>query len=96
MKKVFSNLYSFSKSDAVKGFIVAVLGAVVGTVYPIIQNWIVSDNWNIPFDWHTVVKTAVGAASAYMMKQFLTNSNGDFLGEKRVINPPMKVDEKYK
>ncbi len=79
MKTFFSKFLTTNKRDWIKGLWTAVSGAVIGAVLPTIQNWVTSDNWNLMFDWHVVVKLAVGAGLGYILRKFVSNSDDKFL-----------------
>lgn len=83
MKELFSGYFSLNKRDFINGLVMAVLGAVGGIVVPILDNWINSDNWAMPFNWHTIVKASAGAAVIYIWKNLFSNKEGKFLGKKK-------------
>lgn len=64
MKK--SSLFNLNWQDLAKGFIVAVLGAIVAIIAPSIQAG------NFTFDWTTIWHTGVAAGVAYIGKNFFT------------------------
>lgn len=59
-----SKQFSLNVSDAVKGFVIAVLTPVLYLVQELIPGW------NIP----PIAKAAIAAAVAYIIKNFLTPS----------------------
>lgn len=67
MKK-FSELFSLSVQDWLKGLFVAVLGAVVS----VIQTSITAESFT--FDWQSIWKVALAAGLAYLSKQFFTGT----------------------
>lgn len=67
MKK-FSELFSLSVQDWLKGLLVAVLGAVVS----VIQTSITAESFT--FDWQSIWKVALAAGLAYLSKQFFTGT----------------------
>jgi putative flippase GtrA len=72
MKSTFLNL---NLKDLVKGFIVAIVTALLTGIYQVIQSGGV-------FDWITikpVVIASVGAGISYIIKNYLTNSNDEIL-----------------
>jgi len=73
MMNKLSEIYQLNSKDFVKGLITAVFGAVIGIVLPIMQ----SGEW--VFDWSLIGKSALTAAVAYLFKNLLTNSDGEFL-----------------
>ena len=83
MKKLFSKYAGFNQRDLVNGLVMAVIGAVTGAVLPTLQNWVTGSDWALKFDWHTIVKLSVGAAVTYLIKNFFSNSSGDFLGKEK-------------
>ena len=72
-----SKLFKLDWSDAGKGFIMAVLGAVFG----IIQGSI--DAGSFTFDFKKIWQAALTAAVAYIIKNLLTSSSGTFLGSNK-------------
>ena len=64
MKK--SSFLNLNWQDLAKGFIVAVLGAIVAIIAPSIQAG------NFTFDWTTIWHTGVAAGVAYIGKNFFT------------------------
>ena len=71
MKK--AGLFSIGTKDAIKGFILAVITAVVTVLYTSIQSG------GLTFDWKIIGATALTAALGYIIKNFLTNSSDQFL-----------------
>ena len=78
MKQLLSSFLTLNKLDFIKGLRIAVVGAVLGVVYPTIQNWIMGTDWALKFDWHAVVKAAIGATFTYLTTKLVTNSQGQF------------------
>ena len=70
-----SNLWTLNLKDAFKGFITAVVMSFVTTIYQFFQSMNVQWTWAF---WQPVVYTAIGAGLAYLIKNFLTNSNDQF------------------
>jgi len=68
-----SNFASLNWLDALKGFILAVITALVIGVYQALQAGTIAFTWVF---WQPVVLSAVGAGIAYLVKNFLTNSTG--------------------
>ena len=73
MMTKLSEIYKLNSKDFIKGLITAIFGAVIGIVLPIMQ----SGEWT--FDWQFIGKSAMTAAVAYLFKNLLTNSDGEFL-----------------
>lgn len=74
-----SGILTLTSLDFIKGLIIAVIGALVGLIYPILlsQSWI--------FDFTAIWHTAVLAAVTYLLKQLGTTNDERFLG----IGKPM-------
>lgn len=71
-----SNFLNLNWKDLVKGFIVAVITAIITAVYEAIQAGTIQFTW--PF-FEPVLITALGAGLAYLIKNWLTNSNDQFV-----------------
>lgn len=72
MKSSFLNL---NVKDLLKGFIVAIVTALLTGVYQVIQS-------GGMFNWETVkpvVLASIGAGLSYIIKNYLTNSNDEIL-----------------
>jgi hypothetical protein len=67
-----SNFLSLSLPDYIKGVLVAAFSAVLSGIYNIIQ----AGSFPTAEQWHNTLMVAITAAIAYLMKNFLTNSNG--------------------
>jgi len=72
-----SSFLSIDMKDAIKAFIVAVLGAVIGLMQVTI------DAGSLDFDWKKIGLTALAAAGAYIIKNWLSNSNDQFLSSEK-------------
>lgn len=70
MKSVFASL---NVQDFFKGMVVAVLSAVVTFLYNSMESGTVVLNWK------AIATTSITAALAYIIKNYLTNSEGLFL-----------------
>ena len=70
-----SGLFKLQISDFVKGLLMAILGAVAAIISSTI------DAGSLTFDWKAIAHTALLAGAAYIVKNFLTNSKGAFLGK---------------
>lgn len=68
-----SALFTLVSADLLKGLIVAVLTAVVSAIYTAIQAG------GFPTDWKPILLAAAGAGLAYILKNFLSNSDGQFM-----------------
>ncbi len=68
-----SGLFSLGWKDIAKGFIMAVLGAVVGFIYGIVNTG------SFVIVWVDVWHVAVAASLTYIMKNLFTNSKDQFL-----------------
>ena len=73
MKSAFMTL---NWLDALKGFILAVLTALVTSVYQLIQLGTIQFTWVF---WQPVVYSALAGGLAYLIKNFLTNDDDKFL-----------------
>jgi len=84
---------SLGKNDIVKGFIMAVLAAIMTAVYASIQSNELLFTW---LYFKPIIINAIGAGIAYLLKNFFTNSNDQFF-KKEIINTPpsneIKVDQ---
>ena len=69
MRFFSSEKFKLNASDFVKSLLMAVLTAVLTTVYKIFET---SGGWPTGDDWGTVAKVAFGAAIAYLIKNFLS------------------------
>lgn len=65
MKVDFSNFLRLNLTDLLRGLIMAVIGAVLTTVYSVIND--------PSIDWNLVWKAAAGAAVSYLLKNLFTN-----------------------
>ena len=68
-----SSLFSLQTKDFVKGLFIAVLTSVITIVYTSVSAG------QLEFDWKTIATTALTSALAYVMKNFVTNSNDELL-----------------
>lgn len=67
-----SKLFSLNVSDFLKGLIMTMIGSVIGIFYSTVQSG------SLTFDWAVIKTTALSAALSYLLKNFFTNSNGQF------------------
>jgi hypothetical protein len=67
-----SKIFTLNLSDFVKGLIMTVIGSVIGIFYSTVQSG------SLTFDWNIIKTTALSAALSYLLKNFFTNSNGEF------------------
>ena len=74
--------FSLAWRDAVKAFIVAVLSPVV----PIVMQSI--DAGSLVFDWKAIGTTAIGAAIAYLAKNYLTPTQTVIKGDMTKAQTP--------
>lgn len=81
-----SPLYSWTKSDFIKGAITAVVSGVVVAVATVVHGVFGAPGFDVfSIDWvglgHDIVNVALigaeGAFSGYMLKNLFTNENGD-------------------
>jgi hypothetical protein len=69
-----SNFLRLNVNDFIKGLLLTLITALITGFYELIQG-----GWAFTFDWLTfkpIVMTAVAAGLAYLIKNLLTNSNG--------------------
>ena len=71
--KAISGFFKLDIHDLIKGLYMAVIGAVIGLIYPIIQSG------SFHFDWAAIWHAALTAAGGYLLKNLFTNNQGDFL-----------------
>lgn len=67
-----SKLFSLNVTDFFKGLIMTMIGSVIGIFYSTVQSG------SLTFDWAVIKTTALSAALSYLLKNFFTNSNGQF------------------
>ena len=72
MNSVFMMLNS---KDLLKGFIVAVVSAIINFLYNTIQSG------TLILDWKAMLVTALTAGLAYLTKNLFTNSQGEVLSK---------------
>lgn len=68
-----STLFTLNTKDFVKGLFVAVFTSVITIVYTSVSAG------ELEFDGKTIATTALTSALAYIMKNFVTNSNDELL-----------------
>lgn len=68
-----SSFFSLNARDWFKGLVVAIITAIITVVYNTIQAG------TLLFDWKSIGFAALSAALAYILKNFLTNSNDQIL-----------------
>ena len=66
-----NKIYSLGLNDAVKGLVMAVLAGVVTFIYGSLGTGI---------DWNEVLQVAISSGLAYIIKNYLTDSEGKLLG----------------
>ena len=71
---MFSKLWTIKLSDWQRGLVIAVIMAVITTIYEGLQSGTVN--------WKTVLTVAIGAGLSYFGKNFITGSNGKILTNK--------------
>lgn len=69
-----ANFLKLNWMDALKGFIVAVIGAILTAVYQALQAGMIQFTWVF---WQPIVLTGVGAGIAYLIKNIFSNSAGE-------------------
>jgi len=73
-----SKLFTLTLNDFEKGLIVAVLAPCAGYIGQCLQAF--STGGTFSPDWGSLLKIAITAGFAYITKNFLTSSQGVFLG----------------
>lgn len=71
-----SNFLNLNWKDVVKGFVVAVVMAILTGIYTGIQANQFPVTWE---QWKVILITSLGAGIAYLLKNVLSNSNGEIL-----------------
>jgi hypothetical protein len=70
-----STIFNLNIQDLAKGLILTVLTSVITIVYNTVSAG------SLTFDWQAIGLTALTSGLAYLMKNLLTNSKGEFLGK---------------
>jgi len=70
-----STFLTLNWKDLGKGFLVAILGALLTGVYQALQAGTIAFTWVF---WQPIVLTAATAGIGYIIKNFLTNSQDQF------------------
>ena len=70
-----STLFNLNIQDLAKGLILTVLTSVITIVYNTVSAG------SLTFDWQAIGLSALTSGLAYLMKNLLTNSKGEFLGK---------------
>lgn len=68
-----SKFLSLNIWDLIKGLIMAVLAAVLVIIKSTVEGG------SLDFNWASISQTAIVTAVAYLLKNFLTNTNGEML-----------------
>lgn len=72
-----SKLFGLERADFVKGMAIAVFSAVVTTLNEAVQ----AGSFDLfSYDWAFVGKVVLSTSVSYLLKNFLTSSNGKILG----------------
>ncbi len=69
-----STLFQLDWKDAVKGLVMAVLTAVLASVYGAVTN-------HMAIDWAKVLDIALSSGLAYVVKNYFTDGEGKLLGK---------------
>lgn len=67
-----SELFKLNIEDLLKGFVLTILTSVVTVIYNTVNAG------SLTFDWHAIGITAITSGLAYLLKNYLTNSKGEF------------------
>lgn len=80
MGKIFSDFLKINSRDLAKSIIMAFLGSVVTALYNIVK-----EGMTLPSaeQWKTIFIMGLTAALAYLVKNFFTNSNDEFIKAER-------------
>ena len=79
----FSSFLSIGQKDFIKGFILAIISAILTGVYGAIQTG------KFPPDaagWKAMAIVAIGAGVSYLIKNLFTNSNDEFMKKEKRQN----------
>ena len=63
-------------TDLLKGFIMAILGALLASIYSVFNAGTLNFTWTF---WQPILLSAFGAGISYLIKNFFTNSNNQIL-----------------
>lgn len=72
-----STLLTLNTSDFIKGLLMAVLSTVITIVYQTVEAG------SLVFDWKVIGTMALTSALAYIMKNLLTNSQGQLFSKEK-------------
>lgn len=75
-----SNFLNLNWKDIAKGFVVAVVMAILTGVYTGIQANQFPVTWN---DWRIILIASLGAGIAYLLKNLVSNSGGEILKKEK-------------
>lgn len=81
-----SGIFKLNWADLLKGLIVAVLSA--GLTFA--TQFFSTSGTGTPINWKAVGNVAAAAAIAYLLKNFLTNNQGEVVGIAATAAPPVK------
>jgi hypothetical protein len=84
--KGMSNLFSLAYQDWLKGFLVAVIGAVLTALEQVLNSSGFSG-----ISWQHIALVGITAGIAYLIKQFFTDSNGVAFGIKATAKPSVNT-----
>jgi hypothetical protein len=79
-----STFLNLNVQDLVKGLIVTMLTSVLTIVYNTVSTG------SLTFDWQAIGLTALTSGLAYLMKNLLTNSKGEFLSKEKYKRSELK------
>jgi hypothetical protein len=72
-----STLFMLNTADFIKGLLMAVLSTVITIAYQTVEAG------SLVFDWKTIGTMALTSALAYIMKNLLTNSQGQLFKKEK-------------
>lgn len=71
-----AKLFNWNLNDIVKGFIMAVIGAIITGLYTSIQAGAFPADWTA---WKPILIGGLGMGLAYLIKNFFSNSDDKFM-----------------
>ena len=77
-----SPLMRLGESDLFKGVIMGVISAPLGIIIDNASKFLMDPSRPFSFNWKVLVASAIVGGGSYLVKNFLTGSNGQFLTNK--------------
>lgn len=76
-QKIYSKFLALSKEDLYKGMFIAFTGVLLGAL----QQAVTAHGFDVrSYDWGSILSVSWKAAGLYLVKNFLTDENGQVLG----------------